>query len=117
MQDITITMPKYKYDNLISEIERLKKEIDTSKYRTYINFRIDDRKFRSVDFPGFYSYLKTNEELPEIIKQFENNLTKVIEDVNWIINDKNKKEESLKLENTNFLNNTKKSFWKQIWAK
>lgn len=25
-------------------------------------------------------------------------------------------EESLKLENTNFLNNTKKSFWKQIWG-
>ena len=71
MQDITITMPKYKYDALISENERLKKEIDTFKYRTYINFRIDDNKLRSVDFPGFYSNLKTDEEIPEIIKNFK----------------------------------------------
>ena len=115
MQDITITMPKYKYDALISENERLKKEIDTFKYRTYINFRIDDNKLRSVDFPGFYSNLKTDEEIPEIIKNFKSSLDKIIEDVNWLINDRNEKAIISKIQNIEFLNNTKKSFWKRIW--
>ena len=109
-------MPKSKYDYLIDENLRLKKEIEKIKYRTYINFRTDDKKCRSIDFPGLYSTCNSSEELPSIIKELNDKITKTIKNVNWVINDKNEKATKCKAEFIEIQNfNKKKSFWDWIW--
>lgn len=115
--EITITMPKWQYDQILHEIESLKKELSKGQYKTYINFRTDDKKCKGIDFPGLYQYCKTIDDIPEIIDKLNKKITKIIENVNWVIADKNDKSSKCKAQFIEVENhfNKKKSFWNRIF--
>jgi len=61
--EITITMPKWQYDQMLEENKRLNIEINKNKFYTYIYFKTDSYSCRSIDLSPFNREINSTESI------------------------------------------------------